>query len=165
MRASALTASSNAPPLADFASAAMHAFTIATRSSPARFAARIAAPKSLAPRRRSMRATWSAWLIGKRVENGGFHFGRQFRRLPHRANFACGTVAIALVQQHTRERQPANRAGRFPADEAAHCGPVVPFLPQPCLGAPAQQCPRPIRIGAKEGRVSLESCRAIRAPQ
>jgi hypothetical protein len=30
MRASVLTASSNAPPLADFVSAAMHAFTTAT---------------------------------------------------------------------------------------------------------------------------------------
>ena len=108
----------------------------------------------------------AAQHVGERVENGGFHFGRQFRRLPHRANFACGAVAIALVHQHTREREPANRAGRFLADEAAHRGTVVPLLPQPCLGAPAQQRhARPIGIGAKEGDVALESCRAIRVAQ
>src|SRR4029077_20156140 len=98
------------------------------------------------------------------VEHAGLYIGRQFRRPPHCANFACSAVAIALPHQHACERKSAKRAARSLADKAAHRCAVMLLLPQLGLGASAQKWQAgPIRIGSQEGDVALKSSGAIRA--
>src|SRR5215831_13302225 len=117
-----------------------------------RLAARIAAPKSLAPMRRSMRATWSV-----RVSVPG--------------NAASTAASISPDNGAPRhldagDRKLASGAGRVLADEAAHGGGVVPPLPQLLLSPPAQQRNGgPIGIGADEGGITLQSGFAITAAQ
>ena len=71
----------------------------------------------------------TGYRVVESVEHCCFQFGRQFRPLPYRANFALGTPSVALAHQHTRERKSASRASRFLANEAAHRGGVAPLLP------------------------------------
>jgi hypothetical protein len=101
-------------------------------------------------------------VVAERVERRGFQFGRQFRRVPYRADLALSAGAVAFAQAHARERKPAHRARWFSAEEAMHRDGVAPLPPQARLRAPVQQRnARPLRIGADEGGVALESGFAI----
>jgi hypothetical protein len=100
--------------------------------------------------------------VVKGSRHGRFQFGRHFRRLPYRANFALGARAVALSQQHARERKPAKRANRLRAEEAAHGGSVALLFPQPCLRTLAQQWDiRPVGIGSDEDGVAVKSGGAV----
>ncbi len=99
-------------------------------------------------------------------EHGRFHFGRQWRRPPRRANLALGGGAVALPHLDTGERKPAGGAGRVIADESAHRDGVGPRLPQLLLGAPAyERNARPVGIGTDEGGVPFQSGLGIRTAQ
>jgi hypothetical protein len=99
-------------------------------------------------------------------EHGGFHFGRQLRRPPHRPHPALSVGAVAFFHFGTGQRQPARHADRLADDESAYRAGVVPPLPQLLLDAPPQhRNARPVGIGADEGGVAREADVSVRLAQ
>ena len=91
-------------------------------------------------------------------ERLGFNVLGELFRPPGLANLASGTVAVALGQQHARERKPALGARRLAAREATHGRGVTPLLPQSSFRAPAQQAhARPVRVVGNKCRVPAET--------
>ena len=81
----------------------------------------------------------------------------QFFRSPRLAHQLSRAFAVAGCQPHTREREFAPGAGRLVAGEATHGGCIAALLPQPRLGAPAQQRrTRPFRVGGDERGIAAE---------
>src|SRR5262249_31091149 len=138
--------------------------TTATRPGPSRLAARIAAPKSLAPMRLSMRATSSA---------GGMTPENSLVTAVSSSADISADPQTALTSRSTRARSPTARspraktnrpigAGGLPADKPPDGRGVAPLLPQPRLRAPAHGVrARPVRIGLEEGGVAIEASRTV----
>ncbi len=95
--------------------------------------------------------------VAERLEHVGLEALRQFVRSPCVARQPRRAVAIPVGQQYARQRQLALGGDGPLAGEAANRRRIAALLPQPCFGAPAQQCrTRPFRIGRKERRVAAE---------
>ena len=104
--------------------------------------------------------------VAERLEHVGLQALRQFVRSPCVARQPGRAVPIALGEQHARQRQLALGAGGPIAGEAANRRRIAALLPQPRLGAPAQQRrTRPFRISGDERRVAAESRCRLRVAQ
>jgi hypothetical protein len=104
--------------------------------------------------------------VGKLGQHGRLGLGRELARVPGRADRSLGAGTIAGGEQHARERELAIDAGRLAADEAAHHRRIATLLPQPRLGAPAQQRnARPLRVVDHERDVAAEGDVAVAPAQ